>query len=313
MNYFWLLLGLALIIISSNILVNAASSIAVKFKIPKSLIALIIVSFGTCIPELAISFNSVANNNGSVALANVIGSCIINIVLIVGIASIVHPIKIKNETVKKELPILLFITSAFSLIILNRLSNKDLFLNRVDGFLLLSAFLIFIYYLVNIIKNKKEDKGNEKPKYTFKKSIIYIVVTLILISISSELLVSNAVSIASDLRISEKIITMVIIIIGTSLPELVMTITAASKNEFELAIGNIIGTNIFNICVVLGLPIVIFGKVNIIDFNKVDILVVFISSLFLYLFSKSSKKISQIEGIFLIFIFIIYYLYIILV
>lgn len=311
MNYFWLISGLIVIIISANILVDSAASLAIRLKIPKSIIALTIIAFGTCAPELAISFSSISSSNGTVALANVIGSCIINIVLIIGIASMIHPIKIQNQTVKKELPILLIITTLFCLIIYNRISQTTPFLNRLDGILLLSAFSIFVFYLFRIIRNNNVELTEEKPKYSLNKSIIYIIITLVLIFISSELLVKNAVAIADQLGISEKIITMVIIIIGTSLPELVMTITAAMKNEFELAIGNIIGTNIFNICVVLGLPITIFGKVEIIDFNIIDIVVVFISSLFLYIFSKSGKKLSQIEGIILFLIFISYYMYII--
>lgn len=310
MDIIWLIVGLFLIIAASDILVDAVSSIAIKLKIPKTLIALTVVAFGTCMPEFAISFSSIASNNGSVALANVIGSCIINIVLIIGIASITHPIKIRNETVKKELPILLIITAIFSLVLINRLRYDVPFLNRIDGIILLSSFLIFIYYLITVFRKKNQELNEEQPKYELKKAVIYITISLILIIISSELLVNSAVNLATDLGVSQKIITMIVIIIGTSLPELVMTITAAKKNEFELAIGNIIGTNIFNISVVLGLPLVIFGKVQILDFSIIDVLIVFIAALFLYIFSKSEKILSRIEGVFLVLIFIAYYGYI---
>lgn len=310
MDIIWLIVGLFLIIAASDILVDAASSIAIKLKIPKTLIALTVVAFGTCMPEFAISFSSIASNNGSVALANVIGSCIINIVLIIGIASITHPIKIRNETVKKELPILLIITAIFSLVLINRLRYDVPFLNRIDGIILLSSFLIFIYYLITVFRKKNQELNEEQPKYELKKAVIYITISLILIIISSELLVNSAVNLATDLGVSQKKITMIVIIIGTSLPELVMTITAAKKNEFELAIGNIIGTNIFNISVVLGLPLVIFGKVQILDFSIIDVLIVFIAALFLYIFSKSEKILSRIEGVFLVLIFIVYYGYI---
>lgn len=312
MEYLLLIIGFVLIIVSSDILVESASSIAIRFNLPKSLIALTIVAFGTCAPELAISFNSIMSNNGDVALANVIGSCIINIVLVIGIASIFRPIRIKSITIRKELPILLITTVVFAILLINGMLKSTPKIDRVDGIALLVTFLLFCMYIYDIVKNKSTKENNEKSKYNFKVAFFLLFGSLALIMLSSEIIVANAIQVANDLGISEKIITMFAIVIGTSLPELVMTATSARKGEFSFALGNIIGTNIFNICVVLGLPVVLFDGISIVSFNAIDILVVLIAAFMLFIFSKSGKLLSRIEGIIMILIFIVYYIYLII-
>lgn len=306
-----LLIGFVLIIKSSDILIDCASSIALLCKVPKMLIALTIVSFGTCAPEVAISFNSVAANNGSMALANVIGSCIVNILLIIGIASIVNPIKVKNATVKKELPILFLITVIFFILLMDRMFNPNTpsSFSRSDGTILILSFGIFVYYLVQLLKNKKQDQEEVERKYKLPVALILFVISTIVIVYSSDLIVDNALSLAERLRVSPKIITMIAVVVGTSLPELVMTVTSAKRGEFDLAIGNIVGTNIFNICIVLGLPILIYGDLELVDFNFIDIFVVLLSSFLLYIFARSEKEISKKEGIIMLFVFCCYYIY----
>lgn len=306
-----LLIGFVLIIKSSDILIDCASSIALLCKVPKMLIALTIVSFGTCAPEVAISFNSVATNNGSMALANVIGSCIVNILLIIGIASIVNPIKVKNATVKKELPILFLITVIFFILLMDRMFNPNTpsSFSRSDGTILILSFGIFVYYLVQLLKNKKQDQEEVERKYKLPVALILFVISTIVIVYSSDLIVDNALSLAERLRVSPKIITMIAVVVGTSLPELVMTVTSAKRGEFDLAIGNIVGTNIFNICIVLGLPILIYGDLELVDFNFIDIFVVLLSSFLLYIFARSEKEISKKEGIIMLFVFCCYYIY----
>lgn len=311
-NIFFLILGFILIIKAADVLVDSASSIALKFKVPKMLIALTIVSFGTCAPEIAISFTSISSKNGMMALANVIGSCVVNVLLIIGLSAFIHPIKIKNSTIKKELPLLLIITTGFAVMILDTLFNPTTsdILSRADGIILMLMFSMFVIYLIKMVRSRKEESQEEVPtKYNIWLSCFFLIVSILVIVFSSDLIVNNAISLAEALNISEKIVTMVAIVIGTSLPELVMTVTAAKKNEFEMAIGNIIGTNIFNICIVLGLPIAIFGDLKLINFNIIDILALFLSSGLLYVFAKSEKEISKKEGIIMILVFIIYYIY----
>lgn len=313
MNIILLILGFFILIKASDIFVDSVSSIAINLKVPKIVIALTIASFGTCAPELAISFNSIFTGNGDVALANVIGSNIVNILLIIGIAATIFPIKVKHETIKKQLPLLLLITSTFSMILIGNilLKSKNI-LHWYDGLLLILLFVIFIFYIISISKHKKEET-KEKPKYGVVKSLMFSLLCILAIIISSDLVVDSAIYIAKSFNISQKVITMTIIVIGTSLPELITTIIAAKKGEFDLAIGNIIGTNIFNIGVVLGLPIILHRGVASTAFNIVDILIVELAALILFLFAKNDRILTKREGILMTLVFVIYYLYMIFV
>lgn len=306
----FLLLGFIIIIKSSEILVDCATSLAIRCKVPKMLVALTIVAFGTCAPEVAISFQSVSSNNGTVAFANVIGSCIVNTFLIIGLAAIVRPIRVKHATIKKELPILLIITTGFVVLMLDSVFNPltpNTF-SRADGIILILLFCMFVFYIVQLLKKKGDDAEQIKPPYTNIPLILLLLVgSIICITLSSDIIVDNAVTLAEKLNISEKIITMILIVIGTSLPEMIMTITSARKKEFDMAIGNIIGTNIFNICIVLGLPIAIYGDLVLENFNLADIVTVFLSSFLLYIFARSEKEVSKKEGIIMLVIFASYY------
>lgn len=307
----FLLLGFIIIIKSSDILVDCATSLAIRCKVPKMLIALTIVAFGTCAPEVAISFQSVASNNGTVAFANVVGSCVVNTFLIIGLAALVRPIRVKHATIKKELPILLIITTGFVVLMLDSVFNpltSNTF-SRADGIILILLFCMFVSYIVQLLKKKDDDAEQMKPTYTNIPLILLLLVgSIICITLSSDVIVDNAVALAEKLNVSEKVITMVLIVIGTSLPEMVMTITSARKKEFDMAIGNIIGTNIFNICIVLGLPIVIYGDLVLESFNLADIITVFLTSFLLYIFARSEREVSKKEGIIMLLIFISYYI-----
>ena len=313
MQILLLIIGFVIIIKASDFLVDASSALALKLRVPKMLIALTIAAFGTCAPEIAISFQSVSAENGEIAFANVVGSCVVNIFLIIGLASFIRPIKVKHATIKKELPILAIITSVFAVLMLDSIFNpltSDTF-SRSDGLILLLLFGLFVIYLVQLLFKKSDYSEEEvsKIKYNPALAIIIIVVSIILIIYSSDLIVSAATKIATRLHISEKLITMFAIVIGTSLPEMVMTVTSAKKGEFDIAIGNIIGTNIFNICIVLGLPVIIYGDVLLTGFGFVDIIAVFLSSALLFLFARSEKTIDKKEAIIMLVIFAIYYIF----
>ena len=313
MQILLLIIGFVIIIKASDFLVDASSALALKLRVPKMLIALTIAAFGTCAPEIAISFQSVSAGNGEIAFANVVGSCVVNIFLIIGLASFIRPIKVKHATIKKELPILAIITSVFAVLMLDSIFNpltSDTF-SRSDGLILLLLFGLFVIYLVQLLFKKSNYSEEEvsKIKYNPALAIIIIVVSIILIIYSSDLIVSAATKIATRLHISEKLITMFAIVIGTSLPEMVMTVTSAKKGEFDIAIGNIIGTNIFNICIVLGLPVIIYGDVLLTGFGFVDIIAVFLSSDLLFLFARSEKTIDKKEAIIMLVIFAIYYIF----
>lgn len=306
-----LVFGLTILIRFSDIFVSAASSLSLSLKVPKMLIALTIAAFGTCAPELAISFNSIKSGASDMTLANVIGSCIVNILLIVGLSAITRPIKVKERTIKKELPLLVIITTAFFILVTDSLFKKSAVnsLSRADAIMLLIWFILFMFYIIGIVRKNKNNEY-DIPEYSIVKSIILIIFSLLAITLSSNIVVDNAVLLASQIGISQKIISMTVIVIGTSLPELTMTINAARKDEFDMAVGNIIGTNIFNICIVLGLPIAIYGGVSSSSFNVVDTSVVLLSALMFYLFGRSNKELSRREGVLMVLVFILYYTYV---
>lgn len=306
-----LVFGLTILIRFSDIFVSAASSLSLSLKVPKMLIALTIAAFGTCAPELAISFNSIKSGASDMTLANVIGSCIVNILLIVGLSAITRPIKVKERTIKKELPLLVIITTAFFILVTDSLFKKSAVnsLSRADAIMLLIWFTLFMFYIIGIVRKNKNNEY-DIPEYSIVKSIILIILSLSAITLSSNIVVDNAVLLASQIGISQKIISMTVIVIGTSLPELTMTINAARKDEFDMAVGNIIGTNIFNICIVLGLPIAIYGGVSSSSFNVVDTSVVLLSALMFYIFGRSNKELSRREGLLMVLVFILYYTYV---
>lgn len=310
----FLIIGFIMIIKASDVLVDAASSIATKFHVPKMLIALTIVSFGTCAPEVAISFNSVMAKNGTMAFANVVGSCIVNVFLIIGLAAIVKPIKVKHQTVKKEIPILLLVTTSFSVLMLDSLFNSrnpNVF-SRADGIVLILLFFMFVAYLIQLFRGRAIEEAEESVEIKYDNifiAITLLVLSIVMICMSSDVIVDNATKLAQAMGISEKVITMTAIVIGTSLPELMLTVSSAKKGEFDMTIGNIVGTNIFNVCIVLGLPVAIYGDILLQNFSIVDILVVFLTSFDLFLFARSERTISKKEGILMLLIFIVYYTY----
>lgn len=311
-----LLIGFVLLIRASDVFVDAVSSIATNFKMSKMMIALTVAAFGTCAPELAISFNSISSGVGDIALANVLGSNVVNILLVIGLAACVAPIKVKTDVIKKELPILLSTTTLFAFAILAHyigpMPNKFI-LDRFDGLLFIILFILFMIYIISVVRAKKGILEKAEPKYKISKAIILTIVCCIVIILASDLVVDNAKILASSLNVSTKIITMTLVVIGTSLPEMTMTVVAAKKGEFDIALGNIIGTNIFNIGIVLGLPLLIYGGFASVHFNLIDILAVLLAAALFYLFARNDKVLSRTEGIIMLLVFILYYTYIIFV
>lgn len=307
-----LIFGFFLLIKGADFFVDGASSTACNFKMPKMLIGLTIVAFGTSAPEFAVSMQALANNNTDMVLGNVIGSCILNILLILGIAAMIVPIKIKNNTIKKELPIALLISTLLAVLMLDiKINNSQLNqITRSDAIVILLFFSVFLYYLINLSKQKKDDENNElvKPKYSLIKSLLFLGGGLAAIIIGSDLVVKNATYIAETIGISQRVISLTIIALGTSLPELVTTIVSATKNEQDLLLGNLIGSNIFNICVVLGIPVAIFGTITPKSFTTLDIIALIGSALILFIFAITKKTITRFEGFLMFIAFIVYYI-----
>ena len=317
-----LVVGFVILIKGADWLIDGASSTATHFKVSKLLIGLTIVAFGTGAPEFAVSISSLLNGTTDMLLGNVIGSNIMNILLLIGIGAIIRPITIKKGTVSKELPLLLLISTVLVVLFLDTfLMNSEVnTISRTDGIICLLFFAIFLYYIFSTArKNREENKKSknkakkiEQPKFKLGISILLIIIGLAGVVGGAELVVDSASTIARTIGISDRIIALTIVAFGTSLPELITTIKAAKRGETELLVGNIIGSNIFNICIVLGLPVALFGTVTPDSFEIMDIVMLIGSAVILLITARTGHKITRLEGLLMLAIFSIYYSYLVI-
>lgn len=308
-----LIFGFIILIKGADFFIDGAVGIATKLKISKMLIGLTIVSFGTSAPEFAVSIKSLLIGSGDIVLGNVIGSNIINILLIIGCSATIHSLVVKNNTVKKELPIVMLITVLFGVLLSDNVFDgvKNTF-TRSDGIVLILFFIVFLYYLIKMARKKaSEEEIQEDKTISLKKAIILTIIGLVGIILGSNFVVDSASAIAKAIGVSERLISLTIIALGTSLPELVTSVTATIKGEYDIAIGNVVGSNIFNIGMVIGVPIALLGGIGTIAFSYIDILVMIVSAFVLFLFSFNDYRISRREGVMLLLLFIFYYGYVI--
>lgn len=307
-----LIVGFVVLIKGADIFVDGASSIALNLKLSKMLIGLTIVAFGTSAPEFAVSVKSIISGNADMLLGNVIGSNILNILLIIGICSLIHPIIVKSNTVKKEIPIVMLVSG-----LLFFLAKDNLFVSSVneitrnDGFIILLFFTIFIYYLISIMRNKTDEDSNEAPLSMFK-SILFTIFGIACIVIGSNVVVDSASKIATILGVSQRMIALTVVAFGTSLPELVTSIVSVRKGEQEILVGNIVGSNIFNIGIVTGVPVALFGGIPAVGFSMIDLIAMIVAAILLFVFSFKDRRIDKFEGIIMLIIFIVYYTFVII-
>lgn len=312
-NLALLLIGFVFLIKGADIFVDGASDTARKFRVPKMLIGLTIVSFGTSAPELAVSIQSILSGKGDILLGNVVGSNVLNILLILGVASLVGTLRVNTATVKKEIPVLVLITLAFAALLSDKIFGlaENIF-TRQDGVVLLLFFCIFIYYLIGMARKKdtnEEENRDEKP-VKLVKALLMIVIGLFGIVLGSDFVVKGASEIAATFGVSQRIISLTIVALGTSLPELVTSVIATKKGEYDIAIGNIVGSNIFNIGIVAGLPVAIFGGVGGGAFSYIDIIALIISAVVLFFFARHGGRIGYKKGIIFLLMFVVYYGYV---
>ena len=312
-NLALLLIGFVFLIKGADIFVDGASDTARKFRVPKMLIGLTIVSFGTSAPELAVSIQSILSGKGDILLGNVVGSNVLNILLILGLASLVGTLRVNTATVKKEIPVLVLITLAFAALLSDKIFGlaENIF-TRQDGVVLLLFFCIFIYYLIGMARKKdtnEEENKDEKP-VKLAKALLMIVIGLFGIVLGSDFVVNGASESAATFGVSQRIISLTIVALGTSLPELVTSVIATKKGEYDIAIGNIVGSNIFNIGIVAGLPVAIFGGVGGGAFSYIDIIALIISAVVLFFFARHGGRIGYKKGIIFLLMFAAYYGYV---
>lgn len=309
------ILGFIILIKCADFFVDGSASLARNFKVSTTMIGLTIVAFGTSAPEIAISFNAHLSGNTDLLFGNVIGSSITNILVVLGIAILIRPFKIEPDVIKKQIPILVLITLGFSVLLLDTTFNGTVYnaLSRADAIILLLFFSIFIYYLITLVKTDKASNTIiEEPKYKLPRAVFMIILGLVGIIFGSHLIVDNVEAFATSIGISQKIISVTIISIGTSLPELITIVVASKKGENNMAIGNVIGGNIFNICIVLALPVLILGEAVTTAFTYIDALFMLAAVMLLWIFSATARKIKRIEAVTFLVVYGAYVAYIFL-
>jgi len=312
LTYSLFVAGFYFLIKGANWLVEGSSSLAKKFKVSDLMIGLTIVSFGTSAPELFVNLIASFNGNSDLAIGNIIGSNISNILLILGIAAIIYPLKVKRGTASTMIPLNMLAVVALWLLINDTLIDGANFsaLTRIDGLILLLFFIVFIYYTFGIARVEGE-KEKVEEKNTFM-SIAMIIAGMIGLAFGGKWIVDGAVVIATKFNMSESLIGLTIVAIGTSLPELSTSAVAAFKHNADIAIGNVIGSNIFNIFWILGLS----SAIKPIFFSPIlnfDIYFMGFSTFLLLLFVFIGRKniLGRLEGIAFLLIYILYIIYLI--
>ena len=252
MDYIILILGFVLLIKGADIFVDAASNIAKKFKIPSIIVGLTIVSLGTSAPELAVSLISSMEGSNGIAIGNVLGSNIFNTLMVLGITAIIMPILIKKSTMFKDYLVNIVVSLGLLILTFGRtLFNKEAELSRLSGIILLIGCIIYTFYLIKTAKNSDaEEEEEDSNDYKIGASIVKIIIGIIGIVVGGNLVVNSSSSIAYSFGLSDKLVGLTIVAMGTSLPELVTSIIAAIKGENDIAIGNVLGSNIFNILLI---------------------------------------------------------------
>jgi cation:H+ antiporter len=291
--YFLLLFGLVILLAGGKILVDGASGIALKLGMSAGLIGLTIVAFGTSTPELLVSVNAALKGNSDISIGNVIGSNIANIALVLGVSGMFYPILIKSNHLKFEYLITLLVSLLFFVLSYNEV------ISTLEGILLFALFIGFNVYLFTTSTNDDPEVVEElelAKNLSWFKSIIYFLGGIIGLYIGSELLVENAVLISREFGVSERIIGVTIIAIGTSIPELITSIIAALSKRTDLALGNILGSNIMNILSIIGLTAIIKPIGVSVEFINSDFLWMLGITLFLFPLMKTKMRVSKIEG-----------------
>ena len=295
-----LLVGFVFLIKGSDFFVDGASSVASLLKIPTIIVGLTIVAFGTSAPEAAVSITSSWTGSNAMAVGNVIGSNLFNMLMVIGIAALLSNLLMEKSVLEKDLPFLVGITVLWAVFIVIGWN-----ISQIEGIILLVILITYIFYLIRSARKSKDADVVEKPKLSLPKSIIFILVGIAGIVLGGDLVVNSASDIAIALGMSEALVGLTIVAIGTSLPELVTSITALKKGENQLVIGNVIGSNIFNILFVLGASSAI-SAIPLDSSLLIDVLFMVAVTILCYIFGKTQDKYDKKEGIILIALFVVY-------
>jgi len=310
-----LILGFYFLVKSASFLVDGASSLAKKLEISELVIGLSVVAFGTSSPELIVNIFATIQGNTDIAIGNILGSNTFNNLFILGISAVIFPLTVTNSTVWKEIP-LSFLAAIVVIILGNdQLIDKNnvSLLSRIDGLILLSFFIVFMYYILSTLKRNDILAARVITKqFGLAKSLFWIAIGIIGLCIGGKLVVDGAIFIVQKIGVSEKLIGLTIVAMGTSLPELATSVVAASKGNANIAVGNIVGSNIFNIFFILGLSSII----NPLPFSasiNIDAGITIFASFILFISMFTGKKylIDRWEGIFYILFYVVYVIFLI--
>ncbi|QTA37505.1 calcium/sodium antiporter [Thermosipho ferrireducens] len=309
MVFLWLVLGMILLIKGADWLVEGAVSIALNLGVSKLIVGLSVVAFGTSIPELVASVVSVLKGHSSVSISNVVGSNVANIGLCLAVGVLFSSVNIRKQTMRIEVPFMIISTFVFFSLLIR---NGAYLLQWNDGIVFLSLMIVYIYYIVTSARDviEEELESEIRGKYKTLTSVMLVLIGIAGVSLGGELTIRNVVEIAKMFGLSETFVGLTIVAIGTSLPELVVSITSIVKGEGDILVGNIVGSNIFNILLILGISSLIGNLTVDVRGYYIDLFVMIGIALLLLIFSFTRRKLTRVEGILLLSIYITYILYV---
>lgn len=304
-----LVIGFVFLVKGADFFVEGSSSVAKRFNVPSLIIGLTIVAMGTSLPETAVSVTASLVDNNALAVSNAVGSNIFNLMVVIGFCAVMTPVAVDKQTLKRDFPF-----SVLCAVLLLALGFIGMELGHVDGAILLVLFAVYIIVLVRIaLKHKNsgvavEEEGEIKL-LSMPRSLIYIVLGGASIAVGGDMVVDSASRIAIDFGMSQTLVGLTIVSIGTSLPELVTSIVAARKNEVDMALGNAIGSNIFNFLMVLGIASAI-SPIAFITENIIDIIILIVFSIVVWIMAWTKTKLNKGEGLIMLALYIAYAVYI---
>ena len=313
-KYLVLIVGFVLLVKGADFFVEGCASIAKTLRVPAIIIGLTIVAFGTSAPEAAVSISASLRGANDIAISNVIGSNLFNLLVVVGICAVLKPMKVQSGILKREFPFSILITLVLLVLCADqaiRGSSAQNAIGRLDGVILLALFALFVFMMIRSALKNREELDEDYKILPVWKSILFILGGLAGVILGGNMVVEGATDIARAFGLSETLIGLTIIALGTSLPELVTSVVAARKGENDLALGNVIGSNIFNILLILGASSTIV-QVNVGLQSLYDIIILIGVSLISYLFSLRGRQINRLEGAFMLALYGGYLAYIIL-
>lgn len=309
----FLIVGFVLLIKGADLFVDGACALSEKMKIPAYLVGLTVVALGTSLPEAAVSITASIGGSNEIAIGNVIGSNMFNTLVVLGASALFAPVAVKKNLIRRDFPFCILIT-VLMLVLMLTMCGGEIGISRVGGIILLAAFALFMTY--SIISGKKEASAEPAPQKNEKeislvKCLVYIVIGVAGVIVGGQLTVKGATMMAQAFGMSETVIGLTVVAIGTSLPELVTSVVAAKKKKNDIAVGNVIGSNVFNILFILGMSASI-SPIKTAFTSVIDACVLISACVVTYIIGASMKKINRSAGVFMILLYAAYTAYLLI-